>query len=76
MSLLACLTFWSGLFYPNPAETPMLNFTALQWLEIMGVGVILAIIAAALRSKLWRLALPVALIMFFLVLYAVYVTGT
>jgi hypothetical protein len=25
---------------------------------------------------LWRLALPVALIMFFLVLYAVYVTGT
>ncbi|HKV64104.1 MAG TPA: hypothetical protein VJO16_19515 [Candidatus Acidoferrum sp.] len=73
LSLLICLIFWVGFFYAGAAETPLLKFTGLQWLEIDGVGVALSAIAALLRSKLWRVALPVSLLMFF---FTMYVMGT
>ena len=50
-------------------RTPLENLTGFQWLKIMAVAVIFAGIPTALRSKLWRLALPVALVMFFFVMY-------
>lgn len=69
LSLLTCLIFWIDFFYVNATETPGLKFTGLQWLEIIGVGVALAAIAAGLQSKLWRVALPVSLLMFFFTMH-------
>jgi hypothetical protein len=73
MSLLPCFVFWLDFFYVNAAETPGLPVTGLQWLKIMGIGMLLAGIAAVLHSKLWRIALPVSLVMFF---FTMYIVGT
>jgi hypothetical protein len=62
-----------NFFYAGAAETPLLKFTGFQWLEIMGVSVAFAAMAAVLRSKLWRVALAVAFVMFF---FTMYVMGT
>jgi hypothetical protein len=59
MSLIICLMFWLGMFYTAAAEEPFLNFSGFAWLKIMGFAVALAVIATALRSKLWYGALPV-----------------
>jgi len=73
LSLLISLIFWVNFFYAGAAETPLLTLTGLQWLEIYGIGVALSAISALLRSKLWRVALPVSLLMFF---FTMYVMGT
>jgi hypothetical protein len=36
---------------------------------MMGVSLVLAILPLLLRSKLWRVALPVALVKFFFTMY-------
>jgi len=45
------------------------NLTGFQWFKIMGVSLAMAIVAAVLRSKLWKLALPVSVVMFFFIWY-------
>jgi len=58
-----------NFFYAGAAEEPLLKLTRFQWFKIMSIAVALATIATVLRSKLWRFALPVSLIMFFFVMY-------
>jgi len=59
-------------FYYIPAA-PKVNLTGFDWFKIMAAAVILSVAAAACRAKLWKVALPVALVMFFL---AMYIMGT
>jgi hypothetical protein len=73
VSLLSCLLFWLALLYAGASETVLIDLTGFQWLEIMGIAVIFAFIAAVFRSKLSWVALPIALIMF---LFTMYVMGT
>jgi len=58
-----------NFFYAGAAEESLLKLTGFQWFKIMSFAVALATIATVLRSKLWRFALPVSLIMFFFVMY-------
>ena len=69
ISLLPFVSFWMDFFYVNASEEPGLPLSNLQWFKIMGLAVVLAIGAAVLRSKLWRVALPIALVMLFFVMY-------
>ena len=45
----------------------------MRWLAIQGVGVVLGVVAAelAFRNKLWILAVALALVTFFFVMYVV-----
>jgi len=68
-SLLCSVFFWiDWAFYYIPGA-PKMNTTGFDWFRIMAVAVILSGAAAACRVKLWKLALPVALVMFFFVMY-------
>jgi hypothetical protein len=64
ISLLVCLMFWIDFFYANAAEEPLLKFTGLEWFKAVCAAVALAGMATALRSRLWRVALPISLTMF------------
>jgi hypothetical protein len=68
-SLLCSAFFWIDFAFYYIPRAPQLNLTGFDWLRIMAVAVILSGAAAACRAKLWKLALPVALAMFFFVLY-------
>jgi hypothetical protein len=68
-SLLCALAFWIAMVLHYTPGAPKLDLTALQFLSIAGVGIILAVATAALHSKLWRIALPFNLVMFFFVMY-------
>ena len=72
-SLLCCLAYWVSFALYYVMGTNKLDLTGFQWFKVMGIAVILAGIATALRSRLWRVALPVALVMF---LFVMYVMGT
>jgi hypothetical protein len=65
---LSFVIFWVDFFNVNATEQPGLPLTNLQWFKIMGFAVALAAMAAVLRSKLWCVALPVSLLMFFFTL--------
>lgn len=69
LSLLCCLSFWILLALPFTWHTFLGSLTGFQWLKIMGASVVLGVIATLLRSKLWRVALPVSLVMFFFTMY-------
>lgn len=73
MSLVICLVFLIDFFYSSAAEEPLLKFTGFQWFKTMIAAFALALIATVLNSKLWRIALPVTLLMF---LFVTYVMGT
>jgi hypothetical protein len=62
-SLLICATFWMLLAAQRG------NLTGLQWLGLMGIAVASAVLAAILRSRLWTVALPASIAMFFFVMY-------
>jgi hypothetical protein len=49
------------------------GLTGFQWFKFMGVALALAIVGAVLRSKHWKIALPVSAVMFF---FTMYVMGT
>ncbi len=73
-SLVCSLSFWLWLALGYIPAAPKLNFlTAGYWQGISAVAVILAGVAAARRSKLWPLVIPLALGTFFFVMY---VTGS
>jgi hypothetical protein len=68
-SLVCSLSFWLGLILSYVPGAPRLDLPGVRWLAIMGVGVVLAGVAAVLRSKLWPLAIPFALGNFFFVMH-------
>jgi hypothetical protein len=69
-SLVCSLSHWLWLALWYFPAAPKLNFlTAGYWLAISAVAIVLAGVAAALKSKLWRLAAPLALATFFFVMY-------
>ena len=73
LSLLFCLSFWFDMALYFTTKVILLRFNGFQWFKFMGVAVLLAIVSGLFRSKLWRLALPVSLLMFF---FTNYVMGT
>ena len=72
VSLACSLSFWldAGLGY---LELPGLKWLASlpgwKWALFEAFALLLAIVATVLRSKLWQIALPVALLMFLLTMY-------
>jgi hypothetical protein len=68
-SLLCSAFFWIDLAFYYIPHAPKLNLAGFDWFRIMAVGVILSGAAVACRAKLWKIALPVALAMFFFVMY-------
>ena len=69
VSLLPFVIYCMDIFYVNASEEPGLVLSAFQWFTIFGIAVALAATATFLRSKLWRLALPISLLMFFFMMY-------
>jgi hypothetical protein len=67
-SLLCSAFFWFDLVFYCLPGAPESKATGFDWFRIMGAAVILSGAAAACRVKLWKLALPVALAMFFFVM--------
>jgi hypothetical protein len=72
-SLVCSLLFWSGLILSYFPGAPKLDLPGMQWLAIQGVGVVLGVVAAVLnfRRKLWILAVALAVMTFFFVMYVV-----
>ena len=72
-SLVCSLLFWSGLILSYFPGAPKLDLPGMRWLAIQGVGVVLGVVAAVLnfRKKLWVLAVALALVTFFFVMYVV-----
>jgi hypothetical protein len=77
-SLACSRSFWlaAGLDYLQtgprlrlPGLTWVVTLPGWKWALFEALALLLAIIATALRSKLWRIALPVALLMFLLTMY-------
>ena len=70
-SLICVFLFWLGFGLGYMPSLPQLNLSPLHWLEVEGLGVVLAIVAALLRSRIWRVSLIVSLIMFFFTMFVV-----
>jgi len=69
---LACFfSFWLWAILNSIPNGPKLALPGLWWLGIMGVGIACAGIAAIGRSKLWFLAMPLAIGMFLFVMYVI-----
>jgi len=68
-SLLCSAFFWIDFAFHYVPRAPKLNLTGFDWFRVMAVAMILSVASVACRAKLWKLALPVALVMFFLVMY-------
>src|SRR6266403_62643 len=77
-SLVCSLSFWLafGLSYLQTASHLRLlglawvvRLPGWRWALFEAFALLLAIVATALRSKLWVIALPVALLMFLLTMY-------
>ena len=69
-SLLCSASLW--IAFPIgyiPVFAGLQHATAFDFFRIMAAGVVLAGIAAVCRVKLWRVAVPVAIVMFFFVMY-------
>ena len=69
-SLLCSASLW--IVFPLsyiPALSRLQHPTVFDFFRIMAVGVVLAGIAAVCRVKLWRVAVPVAIVMFLFVMY-------
>ena len=52
-------------------SAPQLSLSAMGWLGVEAIAIVLAGVSIALRSKLWPLALTVALVMFLLAMFVV-----
>jgi hypothetical protein len=72
-SLVCSLLFWLGLILSYAPVAPRLinSIPGGWWLVIEGAGIALAAVAAVLQSKLWRLAVPLALGTFFFIWYVI-----
>ena len=69
LSLLCCLSFLTLIAVCFITRVDPVKLTGFQWLKIMGLAVVLALVSAVLQSKLWRIAVPVSLAIFFLTMY-------
>jgi hypothetical protein len=72
VSLVCSLSFWLGGVLSLFPGAPKIELSGTHWLEIVGGGIVLAVTAAVLNfeRKLWILAFVLALLTFFLVMYA------
>jgi hypothetical protein len=61
--------FGLGFALSYVREAPKLNLPGVGWPAVLGIGVVLAGISAAGRSKLWPLAISLAVGTFFFVMY-------
>lgn len=77
-SLACSLSFWlagalsylqTGTHLRLPELRWVVTLPGWKWALFEAFALLLAIVATALRSKLWRIALPVALLMFLLTMY-------
>jgi hypothetical protein len=77
-SLACSLSFWLAGALSYLQTGPHLRLPGLRWVVTLpgwmwalfeAFALLLAIVATALRSKLWTIALPVALLMFLLTMY-------
>ena len=77
-SLASALSFWVagalsflqlGLHRRVPGLTWVFRLPGWKWELVEAFALLLAIAATVLRSKLWRIALPVALVMLLLINY-------
>jgi hypothetical protein len=77
-SLACALSFWLAGALSYLQTVPHLRLPGLGWIVTLpgwkwalfeAFALLLAIVATALRSKLWPIALPVALLMFVLTIY-------
>jgi len=68
-SLTGSVSFWILLALSFVPRFPLSQAMGFRVLKIMGVSLVLAILSLRLRSKLWLVALPVALAMFFFTKY-------
>lgn len=77
-SLACSLSFWlagalsylqTGLHLTLPGLGWVVTLPGWKWALFEAFALLLAIVATALRSKLWPIALPVALLMFLLTMY-------
>jgi len=75
LSLACSLSLWPllGLFYLQaslhfklPGWDLLAGLTGWQWFIFETFALVLAIVATVLRSRLWRVALPVTFLMFLL----------
>jgi hypothetical protein len=72
-SLICSLSFWTGLILSYIPAAPRLNVPGMRWLTVMGVGIVLAVVAAVINfeKKLWIVAVAVAVVTFFFVWYVI-----
>jgi hypothetical protein len=72
-SLICSLSFWLAAILSRFPHAPGINFSGAHWLEILGGGIVLAVVAAVLNfeKKLWILAAALAIVTFFLVMYTI-----
>ena len=62
-SLACSLSVWVAAPF---AFLPFVSrMTGFQFFKIIAAGVVLAFVSLVLRSKIWRIALPVSLVIFF-----------
>jgi hypothetical protein len=80
-SLACSLLFWPALGLYSLQTSLHLRLPGWGWVEALpgwkwtlfeAFALLLAIVATVLRSKLWPIALPVALLMFLLTMYIVH----
>ena len=71
-SLICSGLFWLGAVLSLFPGVPGINFSSAQWLNILGAGAGLAVVAGVLNyeKKLWIFALVLALLTLFLAFYA------
>lgn len=69
ISLSLCTAFWIDFALHFIPGLPLPDLTGFQVFKIMGVAVLLAVGALFSGSRLWKLALPFALVMFFFTMY-------
>lgn len=73
LSLLCCFSFvLDGVLYFLGVHI-LAELTGFQWFKFMGVALAMAIAGTILRSRLWKIALPVSAAVFF---FTMYVMGT
>jgi len=79
-SLICSLSFWASfalyylqnaLHFSLPAQKWFDSLSPLAWLKLQILSVLLAVIAAILNyfGKLWRIALPLSILMFLFIMY-------
>jgi len=73
MSMLCCFSFVLDAALYFLGVHILAGLSGFQWFKFMGVALALAIVGTILRSKLWKIALPVSAVMF---LFTMYVMGT